>query len=567
VWSRDEVAPRARRRADLRTLDLFRSRSPGGRALRILVPAALLLSLLGGLIQEWLEQGATVGTRSALWASVVIVMCIAVGVVVWAARSVEDLARVAHGEHERHQDLFDSIPDGIFETSIDGLPHVVNVPLAAMLGYADDDEVLDSVQDVRQLWADPRDREHLVQRIVDGEHAGVTEARLRRRDGTIITAILSWRVWLAPDGSVGGLRGTIRDISDEVASRTRLTEVEEQYRLAFELGPMGRAVIEIETGSLRFLQVNDALAGLLGYTIPELLDTYPFALVHPEDFANEALAFECCVRGDAESVSLATRRRHRDGSWIPVWLTGLVVRADDGSARYAMATIEDLRPRLAAEAATTSAWDEAIHRIAVAVEFRDEETGSHVVRMAHVCRLIADELGFEPERAALLERAAQLHDAGKVAIPDNILLKPGRLTDEERAVMQTHTTVGHDLLAGTGSDVLELAADIAWTHHERLDGTGYPRGLADGEIPIEGRIAAVADVYDAVTSDRVYRPAMSTERALAILEEGRGSLFDPVVLDAFLACLARPEDRDLRPVFELSQPADEELVADSRERR
>jgi PAS domain S-box-containing protein len=555
---------------------MFRSSSPGGRVLRVLLPATLLLALLAGLLQELLERVAGVGARSAVWASTVIVAVIAFAVVVSVARSMDDLARAALVAHEKHANLFDSIPDGIYETAVDGVPLVVNSPLAQMLGYADDDEVLDTVEDVRQFWVDPGERDRLVQRMLDGERSGVVEARLRRRDGTIITAALSWRAWSTPDGSLGGLRGTIRDISEEVAARARLAEVEEQFRLAFELGPLGRAVIELEGGSLRYLQVNDALAALLGYTVPELLATYPVAQMHPEEFATEALAFDRCVRGEADSVSMGTRRRHRDGSWIPVWLTGVVVRDDDGSARYAMVTVEDRRPRLAAEAAASRAWDEAIRRIAFAVEFRDEETGSHVVRMSRCCRLIAEELGLDPARVDLLERASQLHDAGKVAIPDHILLKPGRLTAEERAVIETHTTVGHDLLAGTGSELLELAATIAWTHHERLDGTGYPRGLAGDDIPIEGRIAAVADVFDAMTSDRVYRPAMPVDRALAILEEGRGSQFDPAVLDALLARLPEalavsrpeaPDDRDLRPVYVMPPRADGDVVVDLQEQR
>lgn len=132
----------------------------------------------------------------------------------------------------------------------------------------------------------------------------------------------------------------------------------------------------------------------------------------------------------------------------------------------------------------------------------------------------------------MIRTAAQLHDAGKIAIPDRILLKAGALTTKERAIMQTHCEVGHDLLRDSGNPVLDLAATIAWTHHERVDGSGYPRHLTGTDIPLEGRIAAVADVFDALTSNRPYRSAMSLDQAVAVLRDGRDRHFDPDVLDA-----------------------------------
>jgi putative two-component system response regulator len=126
-----------------------------------------------------------------------------------------------------------------------------------------------------------------------------------------------------------------------------------------------------------------------------------------------------------------------------------------------------------------------------------------------------------------------MHDVGKIGIPDRILLKPGRLTDDERSVMEAHTEMGHRILAGSNVELLDLAALLALTHHERIDGTGYPNRLAGEEIPIEGRIAAVADVFDALTSDRVYRPAYQPVEARELMCEGRGAQFDARLLDLF----------------------------------
>ena len=183
--------------------------------------------------------------------------------------------------------------------------------------------------------------------------------------------------------------------------------------------------------------------------------------------------------------------------------------------------------------------EEAARRLAAAVEARDHETAEHIGRVGAYSALVALRLGLDDERCESIRRASSLHDIGKIGVADGILLKPGPLTAHERIAMQRHAEIGHDILAGSGHELLELAATIAWTHHERVDGTGYPRGLVANEIPLEGRIVAVVDVYDALTSDRPYRGALAVEEALDLLRNGRGRQFDPDVLAAFLETLAR----------------------------
>jgi diguanylate cyclase (GGDEF)-like protein len=190
-----------------------------------------------------------------------------------------------------------------------------------------------------------------------------------------------------------------------------------------------------------------------------------------------------------------------------------------------------------AESALQVSQAEAIRRLAFAAEFRNAETGRHTERMSGYCELLARKLELDDERADLIRLASPLHDVGKIAIPDRILLKPGALTDSERRVMERHAEIGYRLLANSSSELLDVAATIALTHHERYDGTGYPRGLAGEAIPLEGRIASVADVFDAITSNRVYRPALPVEQAIEVMREGRGTQFDPLVLDLFLEAL------------------------------
>jgi HD-GYP domain-containing protein (c-di-GMP phosphodiesterase class II)/methylmalonyl-CoA mutase cobalamin-binding subunit len=183
------------------------------------------------------------------------------------------------------------------------------------------------------------------------------------------------------------------------------------------------------------------------------------------------------------------------------------------------------------------AQTETVRRLSMAVEFRDEDTGAHIERIGRLSTLLAEQIGMEQDFCEQLSHAAPLHDVGKVAIPDAILLKPGPLTAEERAIVETHAEEGHRLLRGSSSSILELATTIALSHQEKWDGTGYPRGLTGESIPIEGRIVAIADVFDALTSDRVYRKAFPVEEAVQMMREQRGRHFDPVLLDAFMEVL------------------------------
>jgi HD-GYP domain-containing protein (c-di-GMP phosphodiesterase class II)/methylmalonyl-CoA mutase cobalamin-binding subunit len=192
------------------------------------------------------------------------------------------------------------------------------------------------------------------------------------------------------------------------------------------------------------------------------------------------------------------------------------------------------------------AQTETVRRLSMAVEFRDEDTGAHIERIGRLSTLLAEQIGMDPDFCERLSHAAPLHDVGKVAIPDAILLKPGPLTPEERAIVETHAEEGHRLLRGSSSSILELATSIALSHQEKWDGSGYPRGLVGEAIPIEGRIVAIADVFDALTSDRVYRKAFPVEEAVQMMREQRGRHFDPVLLDAFMEVLDKsgPDARE-----------------------
>jgi len=251
---------------------------------------------------------------------------------------------------------------------------------------------------------------------------------------------------------------------------------------------------------------------------------YSYALNLKILFSNEIGILKKIERGDL-------------GGYVPVATNdefGLI-------ARYTNFMIDSLRARTAELQRTQ---DVTIHSLAALAETRDNETGAHILRTQEYVRLLAEELeeswGLDEEKVALYHKSAPLHDIGKVGIPDTILRKPGPLTEEEWVVMRKHPEYGLDALRQSKSceadtTFLRAACEIIHSHHERWDGSGYPRGISEEEIPKAARLMALADVYDALTTERVYKQAFSHEKAKEIIVEGRESHFDPAVVDAFLA--------------------------------
>ena len=185
---------------------------------------------------------------------------------------------------------------------------------------------------------------------------------------------------------------------------------------------------------------------------------------------------------------------------------------------------------------------ETLSRLARAIEYRDTGTSAYLERMAHVAGLIAEQLGMFEDEVRMIEMSAPLHDIGKIAIPDAVLMKAGPLTDEETAVMRRHPRIGHELLSGSQNRFIQAGAVIALRHHERYDGSGYPDGLVGEEIPLEARIVAVADVFDALLSPRPYKKAWDMDAAMGYLYAQRGRLFDPRCVDAMIRGRSRLEE-------------------------
>lgn len=183
--------------------------------------------------------------------------------------------------------------------------------------------------------------------------------------------------------------------------------------------------------------------------------------------------------------------------------------------------------------------NEIINALGRAGEYRDEETGNHILRMSHTCFLIAKAIGMSDEEAYNLRNASTMHDVGKIGIPDHILLKPGKLTEEEYDIMKQHTRIGTYILGESDNELLKLSRVITCNHHEKWDGSGYPQGIKGEQIPLEARIAAIADVYDALTSARPYKTAWTNEEAVRYIQSESGKHFDPMLVKVFITVLPK----------------------------
>ena len=329
----------------------------------------------------------------------------------------------------------------------------------------------------------------------------------------------------------------------EIHERAYRLNLEERRQTIIDMAPMP---IYVKDSNHRYVFSNaeaDDLAGqergqLLGLTDEAIMSAE--ALARTREVDCQILAGGTTYEAE-EELQIAGIERTFQTVKFPLLDEDGRATAVCGISTDVTAQKEALRLRDELAAAQQQAIDElrlsrqeTVERLAKAIGLHDFSTGEHVDRIARVASFLATGLGLDAERVHLLRVAAPMHDVGKIATSDKILRKPGPLTPAEREEMERHTTVGHEILADSKSKLLRVAATIALTHHEHFDGSGYPRGLAGEEIPLEGRITAVADVFDALLSDRCYRPALTVGETVEIIEAGRGSQFDPQIVDLLL---------------------------------
>ncbi len=302
---------------------------------------------------------------------------------------------------------------------------------------------------------------------------------------------------------------------------------------SFRFEPFGWRFFVVDDGQsfyrdVRTITVYHAylLAGALAFTVAAVLLLTGFAMRPIEQLA---------ARMGSVSASLDFSGR------VPVQSSDEIGELS-GAFNLMSATVEvshehlvaALQAEQRARSDTAVREEETLHMLGAATEFRDTETGSHIVRVGLLARYLSELIGETEEYQELMRKAAPLHDLGKIGIPDSILLKPGPLTRDEFKQMEVHTTIGWRILNRSQSKYLSFGAEIALTHHEQWDGSGYPAGLAGGDIPLCGRIVRIVDVYDAIRSNRPYKNAQPHDNALAFIRSHRGDFFDPELVDAFV---------------------------------
>ena len=298
------------------------------------------------------------------------------------------------------------------------------------------------------------------------------------------------------------------------------------------LAPLGHDVVEVDSGraAVRAVAQHTFAVVLMDVVMP-IMDGYETARVIRGSGADHTpIIFVTAFGCDETEKSSAYASGAVDFIFTPVLAE--VLRAKVAAFIHLFVQSQELKRSLES---ITALNIEMLSRLAAAAEFRDDETGQHTRRVGDISVRIAERLGVTDLEVGIIRLAAPLHDVGKIAIPDAVLGKPGRLTHAEFEQMKTHATLGAQMLAGSHFALLEVAEQVALTHHEKWDGSGYPNGLAGADIPIAGRIVAVADVYDALTHVRPYKPAWTRADAVAEITSHAGEHFDPRVVDAFLA--------------------------------
>ena len=305
-------------------------------------------------------------------------------------------------------------------------------------------------------------------------------------------------------------------VDDEPANLQVLRHIlQEDYRLLFAKD--GAKALELAAREKpELIPLDVMMPGMTGYQVCAQLKATPATSAIPVIFVT-ALAD---VEDEAQGFAVGAV------DYITKPVSPAIVKARVRT-HLSLVRVEELREtRL-----------QIVQRLGLAAEYKDNETGLHVIRMSHYSRVLALAAGFSEAQAEELLNAAPMHDVGKIGIPDAVLRKPGKLDGEEWEVMKQHAQIGADIIGEHPSGLLRMAREIALNHHEKWDGSGYPRGIGGAEIPVEARIIAIADVFDALTSERPYKKAWPVEEAVQLLREQSGRHFDPELVELFLGQL------------------------------
>jgi PAS domain S-box-containing protein len=450
---------------------------------------------------------------------------------------------------EKYRELYENLSDWIFTHDLDGNLIENNFHFIKLLGYSEEELKGANVKDLMPERYRPDFDQYLKRITSAGKDSGIM--KIMTATGSELTVEYTNILIKNPDGAYH-IQGIARDITERINAETALRQSEQKFRSIIENIQEGYFEVDLQG---KFTFANKSLCRIIGYTEAELLGmnhtTYMnehhagriqevYTAIFNSGDPVDGVEFELIrkdrqIRHIVTSVSLI-----HSPSRKPMGFRGIARDITDKKK------LEDDLATLQAKA--LNAKEVTIMGLAKLSEYRDNDAGTHLERMREFSKYIAQELsshnkykGYITEKYINdIYQSAILHDIGKVGIPDAVLLKPGKLSPEEFAIIKEHSRLGGDALSAIekqikGESFLTLAKEIAYYHHERWNGKGYPKGLKGDEIPLSARIVALADVYDALTSKRVYKEAFSHEEAVKIIVSERGRQFDPDIVDAFMA--------------------------------
>ncbi|MBP8626079.1 MAG: PAS domain S-box protein [Syntrophorhabdaceae bacterium] len=431
----------------------------------------------------------------------------------------------------KYRGIFENAVEGIFQSTPDGKLITVNPTMARIFGYSSQEEMLKNVKSIgRQLYACSEER-HLFKKIL--EEKGIVEkfeAQFYKKDGTLLWGSLNVRAVKDEDGNVQYYEGTLEDITSRKKTEEELRKSEEKYRNIFENAAEG--IFQV-TPEGRYLSINPALARIHGFASPEemmatVTDIAHQLYVDPRRRAD--LKRRMAEDGFVKDFEILMRKKDSSLQWVSV--TSHAVRDNSGDILYYEGMLVDITSRKFSEEEVEKhkkTLNGIIETICKAIETRDPGTKGHQRRVCSLAKTIAEELGLTNEMIEIIGIASMIHDIGKLVIPAEILSKPEKVNEVEYSLIKTHPKAGYDMIKDAG--LPEPVAEIVLQHHERLDGSGYPKGLKGVGILLEARILAVADVVEAMTSQRPHRSPFSIESAINEIEKGRGVLYDVGVTD------------------------------------
>jgi putative two-component system response regulator len=439
--------------------------------------------------------------------------------------------------------LVESSDDAVIVLSLDGLIATWSDGAERLFGYAQREVV---GRQATMLYPSERREEAslLIARILAGGGVERIETEHLAKDGRALTVSLVISPINGTSGQLVGVAAIVRDRSAQSVTEGELQASDELYRSVVEALNDG---VVLQDASGRIITVNESAERVLGRKKSDLIghssllgggpEGSNLGLIHEDGtpfLESEKPAMVSLRSGQPQvGVVMGIERGEDSTSWLSINSSPL--QHPDADAPFAaVSSITDITSLRSTLGELLAARFEGLERLALAAEYRDDDTHLHTERVARLAVRIAKELDLGDEMLETIRHAAPLHDVGKIGIPDHILLKPGRLTGEEFELMKTHTTIGARILGDSDFAILRMGREIALTHHERWDGSGYPAGLGGEEIPICGRIVSVADVFDAITHARPYKEALPAEHALGEIARGSNKQFDPGVLAAFM---------------------------------